>query len=231
MRARPSLAIAGFELRRRWAAPSNRVLVGAFLALALGGRAVGGAEVGADLYGYGYLLVLLFGLSFGLADDRAMALDEFFAGNLVRPAAWIAGKVIATYAAFAAFGLLALPVAVVAVGGGPTRAAWPAVAFALVTWTAAPIVLVLEAATALRGAALVVAAALVVGVGATEALGGSPERVVALLGLDLKVGDYGSLAPLARRAVAVAPPLAGLGTALAIRKVTPRAFVGWGHRR
>lgn len=216
-------AVARFELRRRTRSVAARGTAAALLVLTIAGRVGGGPDVAAELYGYGWLLALLFGVSFGLAEDRSRAFDELVVGNLLQPGTWVAGKVAALYAALLGFGLAALLVGVAALGGGLARAAWPGVAFLLVAWTAAPAALLVEAALGVRAPMVVVAAAVLVGVGAADALGGDPGRAVALLGLDLESGDWSSLAPLARRAAVAVWPVLGLGAWVAARRAAPAA--------
>lgn len=201
----PILGVATLQLRSIWRSPGARIAVVAFVVLLAIGHGVYWSALpprAADdrMFGWAYLTAMFALLRFGLAEDRTRGFDEFLVINLVTPARYVAGKLLAAVTTIAAFAAGAFVLAYALGGADWEYAAWYTTLFTLVAWVYLPAVLIVELAIATRYPAAFVFVAFAAGLTIARAFTGT-ESIVAALGFDVERFAYASLGPLARRAL------------------------------
>ncbi|HEX7119540.1 MAG TPA: hypothetical protein VF212_12170 [Longimicrobiales bacterium] len=201
--AAPVRAVAAFELRRLARSPGAWLGVLAFVALLGVGHwsywtALPPRPADDRLFGWGYILAMCGILRFGFAEDRELVLDEFLVANLVTPARYALGKLVAVAAVLAVFGAGAFLWACLLGAGDAAYAMWYTALFTLVALLFLPAVALVELAIDTRYPAAFVFVAFVAVLVIGHAVAG-PAVVVAALGLDVERLIYASLLPLAGR--------------------------------
>lgn len=201
-----------FELARRirWGPwPVALVLYAAFVGLACARGMPGPVEEAG-------LALLAWTLHAGFGVDRDLGFDDLMTSGLVTPDAYVAGKT-------AALGIALLAAAAVvaatvwAGSGSPAVAGRQAALFVLLGFWFLPLVLLVEAGVETR-LPFVGAFVLFVALGGVAAWALGPERALWLAGMPWRPDRLESLAPLAVRAVGVAPALSLAGLALVRRR-------------
>lgn len=202
-------ALPLFEVRR---AAQRRIVPVALLIFA-GAVAVGHYDRwrgsapanGSELFGPAYLLGVVLLMRFGLAADRNLRFDEYLIANHVKVREYMFAKAAMMAVVLLAFGVIAVLVEVVFSGGDLSGVAWTVVSWTLTAWLLAPFAMAVEASadTSLPAAAVLLLFTIVV---IAEYMILRTVHIPEVLGLrQLATGDWGSLEPLALRALIGAP--------------------------
>lgn len=204
---RATRAIVDFELRTIVRSPST--WIGALLFLAL--LALGHTLYWSALpprpdhdrfFGYAYLLAMLASLHLGLATDRQSHFDRVLVGNLTHPAPFLVGKLAARVVYLLAFAVYALVISFALSAGEWSYALWYSLNLTLLAWFFLPALLLTELAVDTRYPVPVVLFAFFVLAVAADRLFGV-EALTRFLGFTQRRLDFGSLWPLAGRALLV----------------------------
>lgn len=203
---RQAAAVTRLELFRTGRATVTHVALLCFIAVLAFGylrywRALPPRPDDDRLLAHAFVLAAVIGLRFGIGSDRALGSERLMVGNLVEPAAYFAGKLAALLASLLALTAFALITATILSAGDWNHALWYSLASALAVCLSLPILLLVETGMATRvpGAAAFV---LFVAIALTSSITIGAQSLVTFLGLTMAPLDYGSLLPLAWRALA-----------------------------
>lgn len=227
MRAAGPGPVLAFELQRRCS--GGRLLAALVLVTAVSLALGWGVEAGhlrltdaVELYGYLYVVALALVFRFDLAHDMDRGFADLLAPNLLSPGAFVGSRILAGLLGVLQFALPAVLLTALAPGLDLRFAAWCGALWTTTALLAAPAVLLAELWLRTRlpvlAVALLALILLLVGAGV-----GSPEAMGRLAGIRwVAYGSFGSLAPLAGRALLVG--VAGLGS------LVPLATRHWAAR-
>lgn len=196
-------ALACWEVERRLRDRQLHVAAGALvlwlLLTAVGDRAgilVSGHDRG---FAPAYLLAYSLGASLGLAEDRGLGLHRLLVIHFVSPAGYLVAKMAALATLLLALGVVSFVLLLPLTGGHWSLAAWEATAFTLFGLALLPLLALVETGIDTRFPGFAVLLFLLLGALVLMMTGGPLRAVIGASGLDLRPGDWATLAPLAVR--------------------------------
>ena len=198
-------AIADFELRRRLRSRASLVgAIGFLLVLAAGHYLYWTAPPprpeDSRLFGDAFALFIIAAAHLGISDDRMHGVDTFLVGNLVSPARYVAGKILGAFAFLVILTAGAAFVAAALSLGDIAYATWYPLQYALMAWMCVPLLLLVELVMETRNAGAVVLILFFTTLFTLVHFHGAV-RVTTWFGLRTTPMEFGSLGPLAMRAL------------------------------
>lgn len=206
-------ALLAFELRRRGrdaGTGAGALLFALLVGLEVWGRRSGvlAGGPGGGVFGLAYLAALGLGLRLGHGTDRAAGFTAYLSLNFLSPARIVLARTAAAVLGIGVLALYATAVAALFGAGDPGAAPWRVAALSLTALVLLPLLAAVELVSATRFPALVVALLYLVAAVVWSGVAGTPDGFLGLLGMDeLRPGAWGTLGPLAGRAVG-GPPVA-----------------------